>query len=86
MDAEAWQRARALFERLADAPPSTWEAQLQALCPDDAALRAEALALLRADAQAGGEATAVAAQAPALLEAAAAAGLWRVGGCAVGGL
>jgi len=73
MDAEAWQRARALFERLADAPPSTWEAQLQALCPDDAALRAEALALLRADAQAGGEATAVAAQAPALLEAAAAA-------------
>ena len=73
MDAEAWQRARALFERLADAPPHTWEAQLQAWCPDDAALRADVLALLQADAQAAGDATAIAAQAPALLEAAAAA-------------
>ncbi len=73
MDAEAWQRARALFERLADAPPHSWEAQLQAWCPDDAALRADVLALLQADAQAAGDATAIAAQAPALLQVAAAA-------------
>jgi serine/threonine-protein kinase len=49
MDAERWRRARALFDRLADASATDWETQLALACPDDAEVRAEALALLRAD-------------------------------------
>ena len=51
MDAERWRRARALFEQLAESPAAEWEARLAAACPDDAGVRAEALALLRADAE-----------------------------------
>jgi len=50
-DAEHWRRTRALFDRLADTPPASWESELAQLCPDAADIRAEALALLRADAQ-----------------------------------
>ena len=49
MDAQLWRRARALFDELADTPAALWEARLAEACPDDAAVRAEALALLRAD-------------------------------------
>jgi tetratricopeptide (TPR) repeat protein len=51
LDAERWRRTRELFDRLADAPPASWDSELAQLCSDDAEIRAEALALLRADAQ-----------------------------------
>src|SRR6185503_9235370 len=54
MDAERWQRARALFDQLADSPPAQWEARLAALCPDDDEVRREALDLLQADLAAAG--------------------------------
>ena len=69
MDAERWRRARALFDQLADLPAGCWEAELQARCPDDDAVRAEALALLRADAES--QSTALSDRAPDLLSAAA---------------
>src|SRR5690606_16856459 len=50
MDAERWKRVRSLFEQLADQPETCWEDELARACPDDASIRAEALALLRADA------------------------------------
>jgi len=65
MDAERWRRARALFDDLADAPAGAWAARLAAACPDDADVRAEALAMLRADA--GGDGGALAGAAPSLL-------------------
>ena len=49
MNAERWQRARALFDRLADAPAASWEGSLAEACADDDEVRIEALALLRAD-------------------------------------
>jgi serine/threonine-protein kinase len=52
MDAQRWSRARELFDRLAEEPAAQWEVRALALCPDDADVRAEALALLRADAEA----------------------------------
>src|SRR5690349_9046150 len=69
MDAERWRKARDLFDRLADLPASEWESRL-AEWTDDAEVRAEALALLRADAEVAAH-TAVAAHAPELLDAAA---------------
>ena len=66
MDAERWRRARALFEQLAESPAAEWEARLAAACPDDAGVRAEALALLRADAEST-EPTGLADVAPALV-------------------
>ncbi|WP_395681330.1 protein kinase domain-containing protein [Dokdonella sp.] len=52
MDAERWGRARRLFDELADQPESTWEGRLSEACADDADVRAEVLAMLRADAAA----------------------------------
>jgi serine/threonine-protein kinase len=49
MDAERWRRVRALFDLLVDTPEADWEARLAVACADDAGVRAEALALLRAD-------------------------------------
>ncbi len=62
MDAQRWRLARELFEAVVDAPSEQWEAQLRKRCPADAALRAEVLALLQADAAAS--ATAMLEQAP----------------------
>jgi serine/threonine protein kinase len=70
MEAERWRRARALFEQLVEVPQAEWEARLQALCPDDAGVREEALSLLRADAQEAAS-TALSDRAPDLLAAAA---------------
>ena len=56
-----------LFEELMDAPPAVWEERLLALCPDDEEARAEALSLLRADADVGSDDTVLAGQAPDLL-------------------
>ena len=66
MDAERWRRARALFEQLAERPAAEWEERLAATCPDDEGVRAEALALLRADADST-EPTGLAEVAPALV-------------------
>jgi serine/threonine protein kinase len=66
MDAESWARVRAVFDQLADAPPAQWELRLDALGIDDAALRNDVLALLRADQQALLQ-TDVVAQAPGML-------------------
>ncbi|UXI70153.1 serine/threonine-protein kinase [Tahibacter amnicola] len=70
MDAQRWRRARELFDALADAPAERWNDRLEQLCPDDDAVRAEALALLRAD-QDVTLTTALAGHAPDLIEAAA---------------
>jgi serine/threonine-protein kinase len=52
MDAERWRRARRLFDELVDLPESTWVSRVAEACPDDAEVRAEALAMLAADAAA----------------------------------
>ncbi|MEO7431177.1 MAG: serine/threonine-protein kinase [Dokdonella sp.] len=49
MQADDWQRVRALFDVLVDQPPETWEAALDERGVEDPQLRAEILALLRAD-------------------------------------
>ncbi|WP_313918786.1 serine/threonine-protein kinase [Tahibacter sp.] len=63
MDAQRWSLARELFEAVVDAPSELWEDQLRQRCPADAALRADVLALLQADAAAA-SATAMLEQAP----------------------
>jgi serine/threonine-protein kinase len=52
MDAQRWRRARELFDDLVDLPRSVWDSRLAEACGDDAEVRAEALAMLRADAAA----------------------------------
>lgn len=54
VDAERWARVEALFERLLAYPADQREAYLFHVVPEDASLRAEVLALLRAEEQAGG--------------------------------
>ena len=49
MDAEKWQRARQLFDELADLPPEEWPRAMQDRGIEDPELREELLALLRAD-------------------------------------
>ncbi|MBL0164508.1 MAG: serine/threonine protein kinase [Xanthomonadales bacterium] len=49
MDAEKWQRARQLFDELADLPPEEWPRAMQDRGIDDPELREELLALLQAD-------------------------------------
>ncbi|MEO7324515.1 MAG: serine/threonine-protein kinase [Dokdonella sp.] len=49
MDPQRWRRARTLFDALVDEQPSHWETLLLRQCDDDAEVRAEALAMLRAD-------------------------------------
>ncbi len=49
MQAENWQKIRALFDALVDQPSEAWESALNAHGVDDADLREEVLALLRAD-------------------------------------
>jgi serine/threonine-protein kinase len=66
MDANRWRLARELFEAVVDLPRAQWATRLDALCPDDAELREEVLALLVADADAT-QGTAIAAQAPAVV-------------------
>ncbi|HSX62345.1 MAG TPA: serine/threonine-protein kinase [Tahibacter sp.] len=63
MDAQRWRRIRELFDRASELAPSQWEDALRAACPDDAALRADVLDLLRADADAT-DRTEMLAQAP----------------------
>ena len=63
MDAQRWRRIRELFDRAIELGPSHWERALLQDCPDDAALRAEVLELLRADAAATAP-TGMLAQAP----------------------
>jgi tetratricopeptide (TPR) repeat protein len=67
MKADRWQQVRALFDTVADAPPQDWLRALAEACPDDADLRAEALALLEAHAQVTQNETRLEAQAPDLL-------------------
>src|SRR5690349_436481 len=52
MDADRWRRARQLFDELVDTPSSTWETRVADACADDAEIRVEVLAMLRADAAA----------------------------------
>ncbi|MEO5625637.1 MAG: serine/threonine-protein kinase, partial [Dokdonella sp.] len=49
MQAENWQRVRALFDTLVDQPPESWEAALDQHGLHDPDLREEVLTLLRAD-------------------------------------
>ncbi|HEY6943203.1 serine/threonine-protein kinase, partial [Dokdonella sp.] len=56
MDAQRWRRARELFDALVDTPAAEWPARVAAACADDAEVRAEVLAMLRAD-QASGSGT-----------------------------
>ena len=67
MEAERWQRARKLFETLADVPAVQWPDRLLELCPDDGEVRGEALDLLLADAQARTESALGIDAAPALV-------------------
>ena len=46
MDFDRWQRISELFDLLSTEPPQSWQARLQSLCPDDAQLRDEVLAML----------------------------------------
>ncbi|HEY6942505.1 serine/threonine-protein kinase [Dokdonella sp.] len=66
MDARRWQRARHLFDALADLPQTSWHARLVDECADDAELRDEILSMLRADAAASAR-TDVSAQAPEVM-------------------
>ncbi len=54
MDAPRWHRVRELFDQAIELPEAEWETALARQCADDDALRAEVLALLRADASASG--------------------------------
>ncbi|MFZ2235840.1 MAG: serine/threonine-protein kinase [Dokdonella sp.] len=49
MEAENWQRVRALFDLLADLPPDKWEAALDEQGVADPQLRGEVISLLKAD-------------------------------------
>lgn len=49
MQAENWQRVRALFDLLADLPPEAWEAALDEQGVVDPPLRREVISLLQAD-------------------------------------
>ncbi|MEO6076415.1 MAG: serine/threonine-protein kinase, partial [Dokdonella sp.] len=49
MQAENWQRVRALFDLLADMSPDAWESALDEQGVIDAQLRSEVISLLRAD-------------------------------------
>lgn len=64
MDAQRWQRARELFDRLVEQPRDRWEDLLAEHCGEDAALAQEVRDLLAADT---GATTGLAAQAPAVL-------------------
>jgi serine/threonine protein kinase len=68
VDAQRWERVRALFEQLADHAPTTWTERLLALAPDDAGLHDEVLSMLRADLLAQQRASRAAGDAPALIE------------------
>jgi serine/threonine-protein kinase len=67
MDARRWQRARDLFDRLVDLPESAWHGRLLHDCGDDAQLRDEVLAMLRADAATSAR-TDLSAHAPLVLQ------------------
>ncbi len=67
MDSLSWQRARRLFEQALELPPAARDALLNAC--DDAQVRAEALALLEADACSPTGATNLAYRVPDLLDA-----------------
>ena len=49
MSSERWQRLRAVYDAIADAPPADRNRLLEKLCGEDAALRAEVEAMLAAD-------------------------------------
>ena len=49
MSSERWQRLRAVYDAIADAPPADRNRLLDELCGEDAALRAEVEAMLAAD-------------------------------------
>jgi serine/threonine-protein kinase len=49
MDAARWERIQSVFHAAAERPESEWPGILTAAFPDDEALRAEVLAMLRAD-------------------------------------
>ena len=49
MDTQRWQLTRDLFDAVVDLPHTQWETQLAALCPNDETVRADVLALVRAD-------------------------------------
>lgn len=66
MDAENWQRVRALFDALVERPPTEWLTALDERGVDDPVVREEVLALLRADGE-DGVRTVIDAQAPAVL-------------------
>ncbi len=68
MDPQRWAQVRALFDRLADLPPEAWDS---ALAQQDAALRADVLAMLQADRIAQLRGSRAAVDAPDLLDAAA---------------
>ena len=64
-----WQQVRALFEQALELPAAERQAFLDTQCADRPDLRAEVAALLAADEQANAQAPALAAMAPALLQA-----------------
>ncbi|HEU4662821.1 MAG TPA: serine/threonine-protein kinase [Dokdonella sp.] len=66
MDARRWQRARQLFDALADQPAASWQTRLLDASADDAELRDEVLSMLRADAAASAR-TDVSAHAPEVM-------------------
>ena len=68
MDPVRWRRSRELFEAMVEARPESWDAELEARCPEDAALRAEVLALLQADLSARSDPSCLAQRAPDLLK------------------
>ena len=50
MDAQRWQRVAAIFDEVAEAPPSVRATLLKKLCDSDDTLRVDVLAMLAADA------------------------------------
>ncbi|MBB5208997.1 serine/threonine protein kinase [Chiayiivirga flava] len=67
MDANRWQRVRAIFDAVADADPDTWDSMLAVACADAPDLREDVRRLLEADLAARGEPSRIADHSPAFL-------------------
>ncbi|MEZ0472045.1 protein kinase domain-containing protein [Luteimonas salinilitoris] len=67
MDAERWNRVRALFDQLIELPREQWQSRLAEACGGDAALEREVLDLLAADTGTRAEPSGLAAEGMALL-------------------
>ena len=49
VDAERWRRVRDIFDEMIERPRADWQELIALLCPDDAEVRADVMALLEAD-------------------------------------